>query len=63
MTMASEATLCMEYAIPYVTLCSIDNYANGILKVPLSLTEVEDQVGRNAATLEAVLQTILAEGF
>jgi 5'-methylthioadenosine phosphorylase len=63
MTMASEATLCMEYSIPYVTLCSIDNYANGILKTPLSLTEVEDQVSRNAATIEAVLQTILAEGF
>ena len=29
MTMASEATLCMEYGIPYASLCSIDNYCNG----------------------------------
>jgi 5'-methylthioadenosine phosphorylase len=63
MTMASEATLCMEYSIPYVSLCSIDNYANGILKAPLAMDEVEEQIIRNAATIEAVLQTILAEGF
>jgi 5'-methylthioadenosine phosphorylase len=63
MTMASEATLCMEYSIPYVSLCSIDNYANGILKAPLAMDAVEEQVIRNAATIEAVLQTILAEGF
>ena len=44
MTMASEATLCMEYAIPYVSLCSIDNYCNGIIKTPLTIEEVEEQI-------------------
>ncbi len=63
MTMASEATLCMEYAIPYVSLCSIDNYCNGILKTPLTLDEVDDQVVKNGRTIETVLHTILAEGF
>jgi 5'-methylthioadenosine phosphorylase len=63
MTMASEATLCMEYAIPYVSLCSIDNYANGILKTPLAMGEVEEQIIRNMAAVETVLHSVLSEGF
>jgi len=63
MTMASEATLSMEYAIPYVSLCSIDNYCNGVLRVPLTMYEVETQILINGRTVEAVLQTILGEGF
>ncbi len=63
MTMASEATLCIEQQIPYVSLCSIDNYCNGILKTPLTMDEVDEQVMRNGRTVEAVLQTILGEGF
>lgn len=63
MTMASEATLCMEYSIPYVSLCSIDNYCNGVLKTPLTVQEVEEQILKNMRTAEAVIQTILGEGF
>ncbi len=63
MTMASEATLSMEYAIPYVSLCAVDNYCNGVLKAPLNMDEVDEQIIKNGRTIEAVLQTILAEGF
>jgi len=63
MTMASEATLCVEQAIPYVSLCSIDNYCHGVLKAPLTMDEVEEQLMKNGRTIEAVLQTILGEGF
>jgi 5'-methylthioadenosine phosphorylase len=63
MTMASEVTLCMEQAIPYVSLCSIDNYCNGIIKTPLAIEEVEEQISRNGKTVEAVIHTILSEGF
>ncbi len=63
MTMASEATLCMERSIPYVSLCSIDNYCNGILKTPLTIEEVEEQIRRNGKTIETVLHSILSEGF
>jgi 5'-methylthioadenosine phosphorylase len=63
MTMASEATLCMEYSIPYVSLCSIDNYCNGILRTPLTIAEFEGHLAANSQTVEAVLQTILSEGF
>ena len=63
MTMASEATLCMEYAIPYVSLCSIDNYCNGVIKTPLAIGEIEEQIARNGKTVEAIIHTILSEGF
>ncbi len=63
MTMASEATLSMEYAIPYVSLCSIDNFCNGVLKAPLTMGEVETEIMKNGRTIEAVLHEILAEGF
>ncbi|MGD0229376.1 MAG: MTAP family purine nucleoside phosphorylase [Syntrophorhabdales bacterium] len=63
MTMASEATLCMEYSLPYVSLCSIDNYCNGVIKTPLTMGEIEEEVQRNARTIEAILQAILSEGF
>ncbi len=63
MTMASEVTLCMEYAIPYVSLCSIDNYCNGILKTPLTIEEVKEQIGKNMRTVETIIQSILGEGF
>jgi 5'-methylthioadenosine phosphorylase len=63
MTMASEVTLCMEYDIPYVSLCSIDNYCNGVLKTPLTIEEVKEQIGRNMRTVETIIQSILGEGF
>ena len=63
MTMASEITLCMEQTIPYASLCSIDNYGNGIIKAPLSMKEVEEHIERNRGTVEMVLHTILGEGL
>jgi purine nucleoside phosphorylase len=53
----------MEYSIPYVSLCSIDNYCNGVLKAPLTLDEIDMQIMTNGRTVEAILQTILGEGF
>jgi 5'-methylthioadenosine phosphorylase len=63
MTMASEATLCMEYSMPYVSLCSIDNYCNGIVRAPLTMDEVEEQTLKNTRTIEMVMHSILSEGF
>jgi 5'-methylthioadenosine phosphorylase len=63
MTMASEATLCMEHSIPYVSLCSIDNYCNGIVKAPLTIEEVEEQTLKNTRTVETIMHSILSEGF
>jgi 5'-methylthioadenosine phosphorylase len=61
MTMASEATLCMEMEIPYVSLCSIDNYCNGIVKIPLTMEEIRENGLNSLKTIEALLQKILSE--
>jgi len=57
MTMASEATLCLECQIPYASLCSIDNYCNGIVETPLTMREIEENVADN---IEKVLEVIEA---
>jgi 5'-methylthioadenosine phosphorylase len=61
MTMASEATLCMEYGIPYASLCSIDNYCNGIIKVPLTMEQIQQNVAKNITVIEGVIEMLIAE--
>jgi 5'-methylthioadenosine phosphorylase len=63
MTMASEATLCMEYNIPYVSLCSIDNYCNGIARTPLTIEEINNNVARNIKTIEEVMEMLITRGI
>jgi purine nucleoside phosphorylase len=41
MTMAKEATLAKELDLEYVSLCSVDNYCNGITKEPLLMADIE----------------------
>jgi 5'-methylthioadenosine phosphorylase len=62
MTMASEATLSMEQEIPYVSLCSVDNYCNGIVEVPLTLADIQRNVALNVKRLEILTDMVLAEG-
>jgi 5'-methylthioadenosine phosphorylase len=59
MTMASEATLSMECEIPYISLCSIDNYCNGIVRTPLTMEEIKQNVFRNRVKIEKVIQTLI----
>jgi 5'-methylthioadenosine phosphorylase len=40
MTMASEATLAQEAGLAYAGVCSVDNYAHGIVDKPLNFEEV-----------------------
>jgi len=63
MTMASEATLSMECGIPYVSLCSIDNFCNGIVKTPLTLDQIRDNVLRNLDNIERIIQTLIQKDF
>jgi 5'-methylthioadenosine phosphorylase len=57
MTMANEATLSRELFIPYVSICSVDNYCHGISDTPLSAEEIL----RNARTnMEKVKSLVLA---
>jgi len=63
MTMASEATLCCEYAMPYASLCCIDNYCHGIIKRPLTMDEINEHVAKNAAKIERAIGALLAGGL
>jgi len=63
MTMPSEATLCMEYEIPYASICSIDNYCNGILKEPLTMEELDKNWKKNMKAIEIFIATLLERNF
>lgn len=58
MTMAKEATLAQELDLEYISLCSIDNYAHGILKKPLSFKEIKTNQLKMAKKIERVIQEI-----
>ncbi|MCK9229092.1 MAG: MTAP family purine nucleoside phosphorylase [Syntrophales bacterium] len=51
MTMASEAVVCCELGLPYASLCSIDNYAHGIIDRELSAEAVRKAAGLNARSM------------
>jgi 5'-methylthioadenosine phosphorylase len=40
MTMASEATLAQELNLPYAAICTVDNYAHGVIKEQLKFEKV-----------------------
>lgn len=63
MTMATEAILCSEYAIPYASLCSVDNYCNGIAKIPLTAEEIESNWQKNIDKIEMIIKIILKRGI
>jgi 5'-methylthioadenosine phosphorylase len=61
MTMASEVTLCLEYGIPYASICSIDNYCHGIAKIPLTINEIQENVQNNLQNIEKLIASIHQE--
>jgi len=56
MTMAHEATLCQERALAYASICSVDNYAHGVIDTPL----LEEEISRRGRESVALLQKVLA---
>lgn len=59
MTMASEATLARELRIPYACLCSVSNYANGIVKVNIDEEKIEKMQIKNFSKIERVVKDII----
>jgi len=59
MTMASEATLADELGLEYISLFSIDNYANGIVKKPLTMEEFRISQSKMTAKIEKIIEGIL----
>jgi 5'-methylthioadenosine phosphorylase len=48
MTMASEAVIAQELGISYASLCSVDNFANGLGERELTVDEILQHARRNA---------------
>ena len=55
MTMASEATLASELGIPYASLCTVDNFAHGIVDEPLSFEQIRETQRANTALTRTVV--------
>jgi purine nucleoside phosphorylase len=61
MTLASEATLCMEQRIRYVSVCSVDNYGNGIASKPLTIAQMTTNAKRSVRAFERLVNTLVRE--
>lgn len=55
MTMASEATIAVELGLPYASICSIDNYANGVGANNLTLAEIYEQAHCNRKSIMRII--------
>lgn len=58
MTMAKEATLANEAGLEYAAICSIDNYANGLVEKPLTMKEISEKQSEMKKTLERIIKEI-----
>jgi len=59
MTMASEAVIALELAMPYASVCSVDNFGNGLVKKPLTMKEIIAGTRKNADLMIQLLQRYL----
>ena len=59
MTMANEAVIALELDLPYASVCSIDNFGNGLLKKPLSMKEITAGTRKNADVMIQLLLNYL----
>lgn len=62
MTAASEATIAQEAGLAYCCVCSIDNFAHGIGRPPLTEERFHQVVKENTEKMENILQLILENG-
>jgi len=56
MTMASEATLACEVDIGYASLCTVDNYCNGITSEVLTYEEIVRRQKENSGKLDRAMR-------
>lgn len=59
MTMASEAVIALELDIPYASVCSIDNFGNGLTEKHLSMEEIKAGIRKNADLIINLLNSYL----
>jgi len=59
MTLASEAVVAQELGLEYASLCSVDNYAHGLVAEPPSDAEIRRAAQANGQKMLAVIQKLL----
>lgn len=59
MTMASEAVLAQELDLAYASVCSVDNYGNGLAEKPLSMDEIIAGARKNADLMVKIVTAYL----
>ena len=59
MTMANEAVIAMEMDLPYASVCSIDNFGNGLVDEHLSGKEIFESTRKNADLMIQILKSYL----
>ena len=60
MTMGSEATIACELELPYGSICSVDNYAHGIVKSTLTDQAIREAAANQADVCLAIISAYLA---
>jgi 5'-methylthioadenosine phosphorylase len=61
MTIASECVLAGEIGLAYASVCVVDNLANGVGEVPLTVDEFRAGAAANRARLVGALDAVLPE--
>jgi len=59
MTLAGEASVALELGLPYASMCSVDNFGNGLTEKPLSLREITAGARKNAAAMMRIIQNYM----
>jgi 5'-methylthioadenosine phosphorylase len=59
MTMASEAIIAGELGLPYASICSVDNYAHGLVKEVLTMDEISSNAARTSETIVKIVSRYL----
>jgi 5'-methylthioadenosine phosphorylase len=55
MTMASEAIIAKELGLPYASLCSVDNYAHGLIDKELTMDEIVYYARENTEAINTIV--------
>lgn len=61
MSLASEATLAQELGIAYASICSVDNYAHGIIEEELDFEKVVEKASREREGLRKLILRLIEE--
>jgi 5'-methylthioadenosine phosphorylase len=56
MTMASEAVTAQELGLKYAGLCSVDNYAHGLVDKPLTMEEIVAHANKSASVARKIAE-------